>query len=294
MGYYDDDYASEYTDEQTGPAQGRGGYSTDYGYEGDSYGGNNYGQSDFNSYLQDFYGDDQQVAGGQDFSGAQQVSGDGEATQYGTQPTQYGDSGYMGTGMTFQEYYGQQIMQGGSKGSGPGYHGGGGGGSYSGPKGELDLSGIDLDLPEYNAPEEDPAIYKHEYETVYQRTKAPVEQGVSEAIMSSKSLDNPMARMDFVRKALSGYGEALTGIASAAHSAAQEEAARQYANQMQEYQMQYKAEYAEAVAAYEKELQAAISNWEAGTGGDDGGWGNDPWYGYGENYGIPQQESKIT
>lgn len=235
-------------------------------YYGDIYGGQDYGEEqgqsqgyDQSQYYSSYSSGDQ----GQEFDweGYFQLLEENAQSQGSGGFTYYGTAAAPTEERMTPSYSAFQ-----NTGYGTGYHGGGG--SYHGPTGKLDLSGIDLDLPEYKLPEEDESIYKKEYEQVYQRTKAPVEQGVHEAIMSSKSLDNPMARMDFVRKALSGYGEALTGISQAATKAAQEKAAFEYNKMVQEYNMQYKAQYAEAVAAYEKEIQAAISNWEHGTSGE--------------------------
>lgn len=277
MAYYEDEYNS---------GGDTGGYKT--GYESmqqdysNWYSGNNQNQQadqefDWEGYFQileeNVYGATGDSSGA---SQAAQSSGGGGGYSITNQDYDYGADIYARHFAEDQSY-------------GGGYHGGTGGGS-SGPTQQLDLSGIDLDLPDYELPEEDESIYKKEYEMVYQRSKAPVAQGVSEAIMSSKSLDNPMARMDFVRKALSGYGQALTAISQAATEAAQEKAAYEYNKLVQEYNMQYKKEYAEAVAAYEKEIQQAVANWESGQDGDDGygdaWWNKDPW----ESAGMSEEE----
>lgn len=128
---------------------------------------------------------------------------------------------------------------------------------------QLDLGGITLDLPEYNPPAEDEGVRKAAFEESYQRGKGDLSQSVHNAIISTKSLDNPAARAKMMDTVLSSMGSGLNEIAKAAGQTANQEAARKRAEQLQIYNAQYSAESAEAQAEYNRDLAEAQMNFEA-------------------------------
>jgi hypothetical protein len=128
---------------------------------------------------------------------------------------------------------------------------------------DLDLGGITLDLPEYKPPAEDDNVKKQAFEETYQRGKGDLQQATHQAIISTKSLDNPAARAQMMDAVLGSMGSGLNEVAKAAGSAANQEAARKRAEQLNIYQAQFQVESAEAQAAYDKELTEAMANYEA-------------------------------
>jgi len=166
------------------------------------------------------------------------------------------------------------------------YGGGGGGGPFNpqlGPAPQADLSGISLDLPEYEPPEEDESVRMQAREKSYQRGRGDMQEATHNAIISAKSLDNPAARSQFVGNVLRSMGASLTQISAAAGREGDAEARRQRADQMQIYNAKYQAQSTEAMATYDKDLKEAMTNfgseqykWQRGQG-EEGSSGGSGW-----------------
>jgi len=163
------------------------------------------------------------------------------------------------------------------------YGGGGGGGPFRpqlGPTPEIDLSSISLDLPDYEPPQEDESVRMQAREKSYQRGRGDLQEATHNAIISAKSLDNPAARSQFVGNVLRSMGASLTQISAAAGREGDAEARRQRADQMQIYNAKHQAASTEAMAAYDRDLNEAMTNfgaeqykWQQGQGEEGGGTG---------------------
>jgi hypothetical protein len=130
-------------------------------------------------------------------------------------------------------------------------------------KSELDLGDITLDLPEYKPPAEDEGVKKQAFEETYQRGKGDLQQSTHQAILATKSLDNPNARAQMMDAVLSSMGSGLNEVAKAAGNAANQEAARKRAEQLTIYNAQFQVESAEAQAEYDRDLTERMANYEA-------------------------------
>jgi hypothetical protein len=190
--------------------------------------------------------------------GTMSVPAEGQTFQSGKDTWRYGspaderrnDQTYLGAGGGSYGSSGSGRLQTSRRGRG------------GGPP-ELDLGDITLDLPEYTPPAEDKSVKREAFEEVYQRGRGDMATQTHNAIISTKSLDNPAARAKMMDTVLSSMGAGLNEIAKAAGTAANQEAARKRAEQLNIYNAQFQVESAEAQAQYDKELMEAQMNYEA-------------------------------
>lgn len=160
--------------------------------------------------------------------------------------------------------------------------GGGGGYGASAAKPPLQMPRFDfsqtLDLPDYEPPEEDPMEYKMLRREAMGRGERQVRNRAQEAIMSTKSIDNPQQRKQFIREILAGVGEGMEAVAAGAGREARQLAGQKRAEQLRTYEAQHKVKSQEAMAKYEQDFKIALLNYEAGVaeaqaGGVPGGGG---------------------
>ena len=149
------------------------------------------------------------------------------------------------------------------------YGGGGGGGAPGIPAGQAPLVlpkfefDKKLDLPDYKPPEEDPMLYKRYRQEAMGRGEREIRNRAQEAILSSKSIDNPQARKQFINAVLSGVGQGMESVAAGAGREARGLAGQKRAEQMQIYNAKYKAKSTEAMSQYEQDFKTALLNYQA-------------------------------
>lgn len=114
------------------------------------------------------------------------------------------------------------------------------------------LEDIDMpiapDMPEYEAPEWD----EGEIRTMAAKKSGPQVAKLRQSVQAAmaRTYDNPNVQRMTLRDALSGYGEGLGSILSAAESAA-----------IQEYNYQYSQEAQAAMTNYQTELNTVMQQW---------------------------------
>lgn len=138
---------------------------------------------------------------------------------------------------------------------------------------EFHFSGS-LDLPDYQPPAEDDEFYKRERSALMGRGLRGLRNRTQEAIISSKSIDNPNARRQFVKDVLSGYGEGLEAVSAEAGREAKAEVGRKRAEEVSIYNAQYQAESQEAKANYDQQLQEELMNWQSAYQNAQAGYQN--------------------
>ncbi len=147
--------------------------------------------------------------------------------------------------------------------------GGGGGGRAVAPQAPLAMPRFkfdqQLDLPDYSPPEEDPQAYRAARQEAMGRGERAIRNRAQEAIMSSKSIDNPQARKQFINSVLSGVGEGLEAVAAGAGREARQVTGAKRAEQMQVYNAKYQAQSQEAMSRYEQGFKTALLNYQAGA-----------------------------
>jgi hypothetical protein len=92
-----------------------------------------------------------------------------------------------------------------------------------------------LKYDEYKPPEQDPAVEKQLRQEYMAPGMRQVRQSTQQAIISSRSFDNPNARSMFIQKALEGVGSAVSKIAGTAGREATGEARLQYRDELDKY-----------------------------------------------------------
>lgn len=156
----------------------------------------------------------------------------------------------------------------------PGGGGGGGGGrsvslGYQGPTvarpeyqtTEFEAPGK-FQAPEYKPPERDEAVEAKLRDQYMAPGMRQVRKGTSQAILSSKSLDNPNTRAMFIERALGGVGDAISKVAGTAGREASTEASRRYGQDMEKYHFGYNAKSNEAKIQYDSEWKQAIMDFQ--------------------------------
>lgn len=123
---------------------------------------------------------------------------------------------------------------------------------------------VSLDLPDYQPPKDTSrGAEKRKREEIYQTARGDLQEQTHNAIISAKSLDNPMAQAQFVSEVLRGMGQGLGDILGQASGAASSYAAQKRAEELGIYNAKFQAESQEAMAAYDAELQQAMAQWQA-------------------------------
>lgn len=148
-----------------------------------------------------------------------------------------------------------------------GYSGGGAiaGGGYTPPAPQQKYKPVKfkapdkLKLPEYKPPERDEGEERGFRREYMGPGMAQVRRSTQEAIISSKSFDNPNARALFIRDALKGVGEGVEKVAGGAQREARAEATRRYAEDVSNYIGKWNAKAAEKTANFDAEWKAALA-----------------------------------
>lgn len=160
----------------------------------------------------------------------------------------------------------QQSSGGGSSSGGQTSSGGGsssGGSTYTGPTYEqptLEGPG-DLTLPEYTPPEYDKAEERKLREEYLAPGMQQIRRSTQQAIVSSKSLDNPNARALFINQALEGVGSAVSDVTASATQSAYNAAQQNYANELSKYFTGWQAEVSAAQTQYQADWSAALAEY---------------------------------
>jgi len=151
--------------------------------------------------------------------------------------------------------------------------GGGGAGApmpavYSGPAMERPTleTPEKLKLGEYKPPEYD----KGEEKKLRAQYMAPgmsqIRRSTSQAIISSKSLDNPNARSLFINKALEGVGGAVSQVSATAGQQARAEARASYRDELEKYNIGWKAKAEVAKTNWSAQWDKALADYKAAMG----------------------------
>lgn len=147
-----------------------------------------------------------------------------------------------------------------------GYGGGGGAiaaGSMQQPYKPVEFKAPgQLSLPEYKPPEYDQG-QERQYRREYMAPgEAQARRATQEAIISSKSMDNPNARALFIRNALQGLGGALEKISAGATQQARAEANQRHQNEVAAYVGEWNRKARESQAKYDASWQTAMFNFQ--------------------------------
>lgn len=169
------------------------------------------------------------------------------------------------SGGTSTDYYSDLIRNGSSGG------GGSSGGSVSvansGYQGEL-MAKPELQAPDaYKAPEYKPPEYDESEERKIRNEymapgEASLRKATSEAIISSKSIDNPNARAMFINKALEGVGTAMGDISTSASNQAREEGWARYSDSLTKYNTTWEIANTEQLSAWNTQWQTALLEYQ--------------------------------
>lgn len=204
----------------------------------------------------------------------------GTTTAYSTpQGISYG-GGVPGTvisiGGTPQARFNPQMAAG--AGYQPSSGGGGrmGGSSSAGAKGpytpvQFNAPGK-IKLPEYKPPEYDEKKEKALRSEYMGPGMAQARRAVSQAIVSSKSLDNPNARSMFIQNALSGLGQAVEKVSTGASQQARAEARARYSDELGKYFTGWKALAEETKLNWDAEWKSALTNFQEKQWGAHAGY----------------------
>jgi len=120
----------------------------------------------------------------------------------------------------------------------------------------------DLKLPEYKPPERDEAEERGFRREYMGPGMAQIRRSTQEAIISSKSFDNPNARALFIRDALKGVGEGVEKVAGGAAREARAESTRRYSEDIANYVNKWNAKAQEATAKYDSQWKSAMVNFQ--------------------------------
>ena len=116
--------------------------------------------------------------------------------------------------------------------------------------------------PEYEPPERDPMLEKRLRQEYMAPGMRQVRRSTQQAIISSKSLDNPNARSLFIQKALEGVGSAVSQIAGTAGKEARAEAEARYQDDLSKYHTAWGSLRDESKTRYDAEWQQAIMKYQ--------------------------------
>jgi hypothetical protein len=117
-------------------------------------------------------------------------------------------------------------------------------------------------MPEYAPPERDEAQEKGFRREYMGPGMAQIRRSTQEAIISSKSFDNPNARAMFIRDALKGVGEGVEKVAGGAQREARAESGRRHSEDITNYVNQWNAKAQEATAKYDSEWKTAMMQFQ--------------------------------
>jgi len=115
--------------------------------------------------------------------------------------------------------------------------------------------------PEYKEPEEDPNVYAKEREIAMGPGLRALRQGTREAIMTASSLDNPNAKSEFIKDALTGYGEGLESVTSGAHKQARQVQMDKRNQQLETYRIKYKAQSDAYMINYQNKINKIATDY---------------------------------
>lgn len=119
-----------------------------------------------------------------------------------------------------------------------------------------------LKLPEYKPPERDEGLTRQLRREYMGPGVNQIRRTTQEAIISSKSMDNPNARSLFIEKALAGVGQGIARVSATAGQEANREATQRYSEAMQKYNTGYKIMAEEAKAAYDSKWKQALMDFQ--------------------------------
>jgi hypothetical protein len=141
-----------------------------------------------------------------------------------------------------------------------------GGSTYTGPTMEKPvLKDVgDLDLPDYTPPEYDEKLERRLRSEYMAPGMSQVRRATSQAVISSKSIDNPNARALFINQALEGVGTATAKIAGSAGKEATAESHRRYSDELTKYDKGWKVLADETKANWDKDWFQAMQEYEMG------------------------------
>lgn len=117
-------------------------------------------------------------------------------------------------------------------------------------------------MPEYKPPERDLGEEKALRREYMAPGLAQIRRSTQQAIISSKSMDNPNARSLFINKALQGVGSALEQVTSGASRQARAESMQRYTTELNKYYTGWRALAEEAKANYDAQWKEAVMNFQ--------------------------------
>jgi len=120
---------------------------------------------------------------------------------------------------------------------------------------------------EYAPPEEDKGFEKAKRRELMGPGMRDLRQRSQEAIVGSRSLDNPAARKDFVRSVLEGYGRGLESVAGGAAKGAMAAAGQKRAEQLKLYDTQYSNKSAADKTNYQNEVSRIAADFASAQWG---------------------------
>jgi len=116
--------------------------------------------------------------------------------------------------------------------------------------------------PAYKPPERDEMVEKKLRREYMGSGMRQIRRATSQAVISSKSMDNPNARSLFIGKALEGVGGAISKVAGTAGREASKEATVRYHDDLNKYHTAWGALRDEAKAKYDSAWQSALMNFQ--------------------------------
>lgn len=117
-----------------------------------------------------------------------------------------------------------------------------------------------LDLPDYNPPDRNLAEERQLRREYMAPGLAQIRRTTQEAVISSKSMDNPNARALFINKALQGVGTALEKVTTGAGTQARAESMQRYSLELDKYYKGWKGKAEEAKLNWDADWNAAMAD----------------------------------
>jgi hypothetical protein len=119
--------------------------------------------------------------------------------------------------------------------------------------------------PTYTAPQRDDKRQRFLTDKAGRASSARLSQALQQALVQGQAVENPVARGEYVRRAMEGYGSGLGDVLASANAAGQNQYNVEYAGTVDEAKTQYSANVDQAKANYQAAVDQAQKNWATAT-----------------------------
>ena len=122
-----------------------------------------------------------------------------------------------------------------------------------------------LTLPTFSLPERDEDRQRFLSDRASRASAAKLSQALNKALVQSQGIDNPVARAEFTRRSMEGYGTGLADVLASGRVAGANEYGAERAEEVSTAQTNYNARVSEAQQNHASQVQQILANFNLDT-----------------------------